>query len=250
MGWGASVGATTRCRFSLEVRIFPQNFLQFSLNKKWPETARNRQHCLGVICGSLQFECSSATMGTQYCQPMYSKLWAIVWRIRSTQKFHSKMTPHGLYTQFHLTEITYAKVCISEQVCWFCQEEHEEFIHLACECPALARVCLDACRVSAMGTGKDTIMVNCWGQRHTMMSIHGLKHHLSSLFHNNWVCILPGLPRLHVGFRLYTSGSLVSRCTIAIIPMWVRPWNPTYYLITPMSLGTSHRTPHPLVESV
>ncbi len=28
------------------------------------------------------------------------------------QKFHSKMTPRGLYTQFHLTEITYAKVCI------------------------------------------------------------------------------------------------------------------------------------------
>ncbi len=29
------------------------------------------------------------------------------------QKFLSKMTPRGLYTQFHLTEITYAKVCIS-----------------------------------------------------------------------------------------------------------------------------------------
>ncbi len=27
------------------------------------------------------------------------------------QKFHSKMTPHSLDTQFHLTEITYAKVC-------------------------------------------------------------------------------------------------------------------------------------------
>ena len=27
------------------------------------------------------------------------------------QKFHSKMTPRSLYTQFHLTEITYAKVC-------------------------------------------------------------------------------------------------------------------------------------------
>ncbi len=28
------------------------------------------------------------------------------------QKFHSKMTPRSLYTQFPLTEITYAKVCI------------------------------------------------------------------------------------------------------------------------------------------
>ncbi len=27
------------------------------------------------------------------------------------QKFHSKMTPRSLYTQFPLTEITYAKVC-------------------------------------------------------------------------------------------------------------------------------------------
>ncbi len=32
---------------------------------------------------------------------------------------------------------------ISEQICQFCQEEREEFIHLACECPALARVHLD-----------------------------------------------------------------------------------------------------------
>ncbi len=32
------------------------------------------------------------------------------------QKFHSKMTPRDLYTQFHLTEITYAKVCIIGQV--------------------------------------------------------------------------------------------------------------------------------------
>ncbi len=32
---------------------------------------------------------------------------------------------------------------ISKQVCWFCQEEREEFIHLACKCPTLARVCLD-----------------------------------------------------------------------------------------------------------
>ncbi len=31
------------------------------------------------------------------------------------QKFHSKMTPRSLYTQSHLTEITYAKVCIKEQ---------------------------------------------------------------------------------------------------------------------------------------
>ncbi len=29
------------------------------------------------------------------------------------QKFHSKMTPRSLYTQFPLTEITYAKVCSS-----------------------------------------------------------------------------------------------------------------------------------------
>ena len=29
------------------------------------------------------------------------------------QKFHSKMTPRSLCTQFPLTEITYAKVCIS-----------------------------------------------------------------------------------------------------------------------------------------
>ena len=35
------------------------------------------------------------------------------------QKFHSKMTPRGLYTQFHLTEITYAKVCITAQ--WLSQ---------------------------------------------------------------------------------------------------------------------------------
>ena len=27
----------------------------------------------------------------------------------------------------------------SEQICRFCGEEREEFIHLACECPALAR---------------------------------------------------------------------------------------------------------------
>ncbi len=32
---------------------------------------------------------------------------------------------------------------ISEQICRFCQEKHEEFIHLVCKCPALARVCLD-----------------------------------------------------------------------------------------------------------
>ncbi len=74
--------------------------------------AENSQHWRGVICVSLQYECSSATMGTQCCQPMYSKLWATVWRIRSIQKFHSKMTPRSLYTQFPLTEITYTKVCI------------------------------------------------------------------------------------------------------------------------------------------
>ncbi len=32
---------------------------------------------------------------------------------------------------------------ISEQICQFCWEEHEEFIHLVCECTALTRVCLD-----------------------------------------------------------------------------------------------------------
>ncbi len=32
---------------------------------------------------------------------------------------------------------------ISEQICRFCGEEHEEFIHLACECSTLARVLLD-----------------------------------------------------------------------------------------------------------
>ncbi len=32
------------------------------------------------------------------------------------QKFHSKMTPRSLYTQFPLTEITYAKVCINSLV--------------------------------------------------------------------------------------------------------------------------------------
>ncbi len=33
---------------------------------------------------------------------------------------------------------------ISEQTCHFCGESREEFMHLACECPALARVHLDA----------------------------------------------------------------------------------------------------------
>ncbi len=32
---------------------------------------------------------------------------------------------------------------ISEQIYQFCWEEHEEFIHLVCKCPALARVCQD-----------------------------------------------------------------------------------------------------------
>ncbi len=35
---------------------------------------------------------------------------------------------------------------ISEQTCRFCKESREEFIHLACECPALARVRLEAVR--------------------------------------------------------------------------------------------------------
>ncbi len=34
----------------------------------------------------------------------------------------------------------------SEQICRFCGESREEFIHLACECPALARVRLDTVR--------------------------------------------------------------------------------------------------------
>ncbi len=75
--------------------------------------AKTSWHWHGIICGSLQFECSSVTMGTQDCELMYSKLRITVWRIRSMQKFHSKMTPHSLRTKFPLTEITYAKVCIS-----------------------------------------------------------------------------------------------------------------------------------------
>ncbi len=74
--------------------------------------AKNSQHWHGDICGLLQFECSSATMDTQYCELMYSKLWVTVWRTHSMQRFHSKMTP---CTKFPLTEITYAKVCIKEQ---------------------------------------------------------------------------------------------------------------------------------------
>ena len=75
--------------------------------------AQNGQHWRGVICGLLQFECFSATMGTRYCGPMYSKLCITVSRTYSMQKFHSKMTPCSLCTKFPLTEITYAKVCIS-----------------------------------------------------------------------------------------------------------------------------------------
>ncbi len=83
--------------------------------KKWPEMAKTSQNWRGVICGLLQFECSSAIMGTQDCELMYAKLWITVWRICSMQKFHSKMTPRSLCTKFRLTEITYAKVCIRGQ---------------------------------------------------------------------------------------------------------------------------------------
>ncbi len=74
--------------------------------------AKNSQCLHGVIFGSLQFECSSATMGTRYCEPTYWKLWATVQRIRSKQKSYSNMTPCSLCTEVPLTEITYAKVCM------------------------------------------------------------------------------------------------------------------------------------------
>ncbi len=37
------------------------------------KVAKNSRRRRGVICGSPQFECSSATIGTQDCGPMYSK---------------------------------------------------------------------------------------------------------------------------------------------------------------------------------
>ncbi len=74
--------------------------------------AKNSQRWHEVISESPQFECSSASLGIQDRDLMYSKLWITVWRIRSMQKFHSKMTPSSLCTKFPLTETTYAKVCI------------------------------------------------------------------------------------------------------------------------------------------
>ena len=71
--------------------------------------AKNSHHWQGVICGSSEFECSCAAMGTQDCEVMYSKLWITVWKICSMQKFHPKMIPRNLCTKFPLTEITFAK---------------------------------------------------------------------------------------------------------------------------------------------
>ncbi len=48
-------------RWAKAGRIGPQKFLHFSL-KKWPEMAKNSQHWHGVVSGSPQFECSSATL--------------------------------------------------------------------------------------------------------------------------------------------------------------------------------------------
>ncbi len=92
--------------------------MHFSLKKK--KVAKNSQRQHGVLCGLLQFDLTSVTMGTQNCELLYSKLWVTVWRTHSMQKFHSKMTPRSLCTKFLLTEITYAAVSISPVtlVCW------------------------------------------------------------------------------------------------------------------------------------
>ena len=50
------------------------------------------------------------------------------------------ITGHNYLTYHHNIGST------SEKTCRFCKESQEEFIHLACKCPALARVRLDAVR--------------------------------------------------------------------------------------------------------
>ena len=73
--------------------------------RKYKKATKNSQCCrCGVICESPQFECSSVTVGTQNCEPMYSKLCVTVWRTHSMQKLHSKTTPHSLCTKCLLTE--------------------------------------------------------------------------------------------------------------------------------------------------
>ena len=88
------------------------SFLHFSLKKRGQKRPKTGSTGIGSSVGRCSMSCSIATMGTQCCEPTYSKLWATVQRIRFMQKIHSKMTPHSLYTQFPLTEITYAKFCI------------------------------------------------------------------------------------------------------------------------------------------
>ncbi len=69
--------------------------------QKWPKTASAGMGSPGVTTvDSGSPECSSATMGTQHCGPMYSKLCVTVWRSHSMQKFRLKMTPRSLCTKF------------------------------------------------------------------------------------------------------------------------------------------------------
>ncbi len=85
-----------------------KNFCTFHYNK----VAKTSHHWHGVICGLPQFECSNVTTGTQSCELINSELCVTVWRTHSMRKFHLKMTPDSLCTEF-LTKITYAKVCTS-----------------------------------------------------------------------------------------------------------------------------------------
>ncbi len=65
--------------------------LLFTKRKKGPPNSQRRH---GVICGSPQFECSSVTMGTQNCEPMYSKFCHCL-----KNSFHAKISLKNDSTQ-------------------------------------------------------------------------------------------------------------------------------------------------------